>query len=295
MRAVKILRGTSSKNDEAMFKAEAEVMAIMRHPEIVALVGVCMSQRPWLVCIELMLYGDVRKVIQAARNKKLDFTFAEQLHLARQVCDGLGFVAAQGYVHMDVAARNILMHENCIVKIADFGCARRLDPETGKHRLLETLRLAVRWMGPDTLGKPPLYFSEKTDVYAFGVFLWELASYGVLPYGQFDARTARDKIKEGVLLEKIPGCNEVLEDIMAKCWVPTADPRPTFKQMKERLDIEFEAAKAFTGEPRDLGAVVNSVLSQNVRRMSRRASVARKASVVDRSAAVEIKEVPAAE
>eukprot|EP00042_Codosiga_hollandica_P052135 m.656361 g.656361 ORF g.656361 m.656361 type:complete len:704 (+) comp58429_c0_seq2:344-2455(+) len=290
MRAVKILRPNSSKTDEAMFKSEAEVMALMTHDSVVSLVGVCFAQRPWLVVIELMLYGDVRKVLQAAKSKKIALGWNEKYHMARQICSGLAFVIFRGYVHMDVAARNLLVHENSVVKIADFGCARSIDPTVGGHLLNESLRLAVRWMAPETLSKTPILFSEKTDVYAYGVVLWEIATYGVLPFGALDARTTRDQVKAGLLLDRPPSCNDFFWEIMSKCWGRTPAERPKFTDMLPKLEKAYEEAVKELGAPRDIGALVNSDFQGNVKNASRRASSRRRASVVDHSSAQAIVE-----
>merc|ERR1712232_1233358 len=153
----------------------------------------------------MMQYGDLKKVLLACKAKDMELSFLEFLILGEQLASALEYVAKKGYVHMDVAARNALLHTNNLVKLADFGITRPVDPETGKFRLSGQLRMAVRWMAPETLGKHPILFFEKTDIYSFGVLLWELPSYGRLPFRTLKAREAKDKIKEGLMLGPPPG------------------------------------------------------------------------------------------
>ena len=101
----------------------------------------------------------------------------ERLNFIKQTLAGMEYIASQGFVHMDLAARNVLLGENNLTKIADFGIAHKVDPQTQKFRLTGHLRLAVRWMAPETLGGKRIYFSEKTDVYSFGVFMWEVSVF----------------------------------------------------------------------------------------------------------------------
>ena len=203
-RAVKLLRDGASLSDKEEFTREAEIMTVMEHPNIVQIVGTCMVYRPWLVVLEMMQYGDLKKVLLACQHKEMEVSFIELLVMAEQVAAALEYVAGKGFVHMDVAARNALLHTNNLVKLSDFGITRPVDPDTGKFRLSGQLRMAVRWMAPETLGKHPILFSEKTDVYSYGVLMWELPSYGRLPFRTLKAREAKDKIRDGLMLGPPP-------------------------------------------------------------------------------------------
>jgi len=277
-RAVKLLRDGASASDKEEFTREAEIMTYMTHRNIVQIVGTSMVYRPWLVVLEMMQYGDLKKVLQTAQNKGMELTFIEFLIMAEQLAAALEHVSQKGYVHMDVAARNALLHTNNLVKLSDFGITRAVDPETNKFRLSGQLRMAVRWMAPETLGKHPILFSEKTDVYAFGVTMWELPSYGRLPFRTLKAREAKDRIRDGLMLGPPPNCPDAMYELMLGCWKRNPDDRFTFAGVRERLQglIDREKAAGFT--PRDVGECINRDLTKNFQRASMRATSKRRES-----------------
>eukprot|EP00039_Didymoeca_costata_P023759 m.8143 g.8143 ORF g.8143 m.8143 type:complete len:664 (+) comp3845_c0_seq1:158-2149(+) len=277
-RAVKLLRDGASASDKAEFTREAVVMTIMKHKNIVDIIGCSMVYRPWLVVLEMMQYGDLKKVLLACQSKDMQLTFIEFLIMAEQVAAALEYVAARGYIHMDVAARNALLHTKNLVKLSDFGITRPVDPETGKFRLSGQLRMAVRWMAPETLGKHPILFSEKTDVYSFGILLWELPSYGRLPFRTLKAREAKDKIRDGLMLGPPPNCPEAFYELMLGCWKRNPDDRFTFKAVRERLQGLIDREVANGAEPRDVGASVNKLLTSDFQRASMRATQKKRAS-----------------
>jgi hypothetical protein len=277
-RAVKLLRDGASVNDKEEFTREAEIMTFLNHRNIVQIVGTSMAYRPWLVVLEMMQYGDLKKVLQTAQSKGIEMSFIELLVVSEQLAAALEHVAMKGYVHMDVAARNALLHTNNLVKLADFGITRAVDPETNKFRLSGQLRMAVRWMAPETLGKHPILFSEKTDVYAFGVMMWELPSYGRLPFRTLKAREAKDRIRDGLMLGPPPNCPDALYELMLGCWKRNPDDRFTFTGVRERLQGLIDREKAAGHAPRDIGAEINKDLTANFQRSSMRATAKRRAS-----------------
>eukprot|EP00041_Stephanoeca_diplocostata_P030812 m.941208 g.941208 ORF g.941208 m.941208 type:complete len:683 (+) comp23832_c0_seq7:176-2224(+) len=287
-RAVKLLREGASASDKEEFTREAEIMTLLDHENIVKIVGAAMVYRPWLVVLEMMQYGDLKKVMLACQSKNMKVTFLEILLVAEQVAAALEYCAAKGFVHMDVAARNALLHTNNLVKLSDFGITRPVDPDTGKFRLTGQLRMAVRWMPPETLGKHPILFSEKTDVYSFGVFLWELPSYGRLPFRTLKAREAKDKIKEGLMLGPPPECPDALYEIMLGCWKRNPDDRFSFHALRQRLQGLIERERPTADKPRDIGAEINQLLTSDFQRASRRATQKRRASRKGKSPSADV-------
>eukprot|EP00040_Diaphanoeca_grandis_P016113 m.83014 g.83014 ORF g.83014 m.83014 type:complete len:662 (+) comp25583_c2_seq1:157-2142(+) len=277
-RAVKLLREGASASDKEEFTREAEIMTLLDHPNIVKIVGAAMVYRPWLVVLEMMQYGDLKKVMLACQSKSMKLTFLEQLIMAEQVAGALDHCCSMGFIHMDIAARNALLHTNNLVKLSDFGITRPVDKETGKFRLSGQLRMAVRWMAPETLGKHPILFSEKTDVYSYGVFLWEIPSYGRLPFRTLKAREAKDKIKDGLMLGPPPECPDAFYELMLGCWKRNPEDRFTFVALRERLQGLIEREKSNGETPRDIGACINDLLTENFQRASRRATQKRQAS-----------------
>eukprot|EP00056_Hartaetosiga_gracilis_P003332 m.62813 g.62813 ORF g.62813 m.62813 type:complete len:186 (+) comp11416_c0_seq2:3-560(+) len=116
----------SQQRDMACFIREAEVMCGLKHSNIVRLEGVCLQEQPWLIVQELVLYGDLDYVLRAGKARGVAITLREVLIFAEQLCDAVAFVHAKGYLHNDIAARNVLLGSHNEVKLADFGMARRL-------------------------------------------------------------------------------------------------------------------------------------------------------------------------
>lgn len=178
--AVKTVRLAASEDDKADFVAEAEVMRRLIHENLCKMVGVALQQRPWLCVIEFVKYGDLCDVLGACKDRKTWLSEWEQLNVVVQVCSGLEYIASKRFIHMDVAARNCLVGEGSKVKVADFGLTRRLDRGRDTYILQKTAKLPVRWLAIEAIETG--IFSELTDVWAFGVLIWEVLCYGELPF-----------------------------------------------------------------------------------------------------------------
>lgn len=167
-------------------------------------------------------------------------------------------------------------HTNNVVKIADFGITKKMDPETKNFSLRGFLRLAVRWLAPECLSGKPILFSESSDMWAFGVFMWEVYKYGVLPFAKLKSAEARDAIKDGAVLPKPQfATEEMYEEIMMKCWCVDPAERWTFASLHTKLNELLDVARA-EKPPRDVGAELNAVLNKNLRKMSKKVSMVAK-------------------
>eukprot|EP00051_Salpingoeca_urceolata_P019176 m.276786 g.276786 ORF g.276786 m.276786 type:complete len:542 (-) comp19366_c0_seq34:787-2412(-) len=159
--AVKTLRAGAASSDQEEFLKEASAMIEFQHPNVCKLIGVCVGGTPWMLVLEFMMYGDMRGVLRAFGARNIPLQLSELLHACKQVLEGMKYIAAQGYVHMDLASRNLLLHAKSLVKIGDFGITQKVDMKTGHFRLRKHLRLAVRWMAPETLGGKKITFCGK--------------------------------------------------------------------------------------------------------------------------------------
>ncbi|CAL1546599.1 unnamed protein product [Lymnaea stagnalis] len=159
------------------------------------------------------------------------------LSFGLQISRGLEHLANNKIVHRDVAARNILLSDRKVVKISDFGLARRV----GEGDVYERTRkgpLPARWMAPESL----LYneFSQSSDVWSFGVLLWEIVTLGSTPYPGLSNATLVNKIKAGGSLTCPPHSAAVVNEVMLSCWRKAPDARPTFAQLRVRLEELLE-------------------------------------------------------
>eukprot|EP00040_Diaphanoeca_grandis_P013538 m.68478 g.68478 ORF g.68478 m.68478 type:complete len:734 (-) comp23959_c0_seq1:137-2338(-) len=249
--AVKTVRLAASEDDKDDFVHEAEVMLELKNEGLVQLIGVAVQQRPWLCVIEFMKYGDLRDVLQTCKERHFTLSLWEQLKILKQICSGLAFMASRRYIHMDIAARNCLIDENNVVKLADFGLTRLLDKGSNRYLLKKTAKLPVRWVAIESLECG--IFTEASDVWAYGVLMWEVLSYGVLPFEAVKNIDVKQRVKEGLRLQPPEGCHEGLFALASLCWQVKRNMRPKFAQLLVSLEaLEPEAKRASCIE-RDIG------------------------------------------
>eukprot|EP00043_Microstomoeca_roanoka_P012424 m.120266 g.120266 ORF g.120266 m.120266 type:complete len:694 (+) comp15491_c0_seq3:120-2201(+) len=249
IRAVKALRQGATKLSMIDFVREAEILAELSHHNIVRLEGVCLQQQPWLLVEELVPYGDLDYILRVGMERHVHIRPAEVLLYATQILNGLGYLLEKRFLHLDVAARNMLLGNRNEVKIADFGMCRRL-PE-GKTSLLvkELPKVATRWLAIEAFDEHKL--SEKSDVWAFAVTVWEIIQMGQKPYEEVHFLQVPREVRQGLRPKRPETCSDKLWDILAPCWHKRPERRPTFKELSQQL----ETLQASLLEPidRDLG------------------------------------------
>eukprot|EP00051_Salpingoeca_urceolata_P021318 m.332324 g.332324 ORF g.332324 m.332324 type:complete len:1330 (-) comp19776_c1_seq9:60-4049(-) len=229
-RAVKLLRSNAAEKDRDSFLAEVLVMCKLQHKHLVRMIGVAVQQKPWLAVLEFMEYGDLRSVLKACKQKKIDLTYSEQLSWSAQVASGCAFISEQRLVHMDLAARNVLLGKGNNVKVSDFGLTRPMDEDKDYFVLREFLRLPLKWIAPEALKAKR--FSEATDVWAVGILMWEIASYGDTPYKFVKTADISRKVQQGLRLEKPLGCPPMWYGMMTRCWEAEPTKRWKFIELK---------------------------------------------------------------
>ncbi|BFZ25958.1 hypothetical protein BsWGS_28996 [Bradybaena similaris] len=165
-------------------------------------------------------------------------TSRDVLSFALQICRGLDHLTINKIVHRDVAARNVLVCEHKVVKISDFGLARKVGEQDVYERSTKGL-LPIRWMSPEAL----LYnqYTEKSDVWSFGVLLWELITLGSTPYPGLDSTTILEKIRHRELLICPPHCSAVVNNVMSSCWREDPHMRPSFSQLVQDVEKLLES------------------------------------------------------
>ena len=192
--------------------------------------------RKTVIILEFAEYGSINQYLRNDENieaKKL-VSYSEQVAMALQ------YIADKKLVHRDVAARNVLVFSKDLVKISDFGLARKLD-NYDYYYSKNNAPIPTKWYPPEVLKAKK--FSEKSDVYSFGVFMWEIFSFGGTPYGiqcisnkdEFDDFS--DKLSKGkLLLEKPDKCPNNVYDIMKLCWTIDYNYRPTFSIVLHKIE-----------------------------------------------------------
>ncbi|XP_055376081.1 platelet-derived growth factor receptor alpha isoform X2 [Condylostylus longicornis] len=170
---------------------------------------------------------------------QLEITTSHLVSWAFQVARGMDYLASRKVLHGDLAARNILLCEDNIVKICDFGLARSVI-KNENYQKSEEARLPVKWLALESLGER--VFSTRSDVWSFGIVLWEFFSLSKVPYPGIDANggTLYEKLKDGYRMEKPAYANQELYEIMLECWRANPDSRPLFDELERRFGRMLE-------------------------------------------------------
>lgn len=253
--AVKMLRGGASADDKSEFLREAETMVSFEHINLVRMLGVAVQQRPWLCVIEYMLYGDMRDVLQTCKERRISLTYLEQLVLAQHISSGMEYLASKALVHIDLAARNVLLTAGSLAKVADFGLTRSITPGQDHFKMTGVAKLPLKWMSIEAMDQK--IFSEQSDVWSFGVVLWEIMAYGSMPYEDVKNAEIQKRVREGLRLPKVPGAADSFYDVASSCWAPRREGRPSFAALTERLSSLKASQAVICPEPRDIGQIAS--------------------------------------
>nr|AVT56262.1 receptor tyrosine kinase [Boisea trivittata] len=231
--AIKTLKENATAKTTADFKREVELMCELRHENIVCLLGVCLSREPLCMLFEFMPRGDLHEfLITHSPHSPAPLTQHELLTFAVHIAAGMEYLCSHHYVHRDLAARNCLVSENLTVKISDFGLSRDVY-SSDYYRVQSKSLLPVRWMPPESIlyGK----FTTESDVWSYGVVLWEIYSYGLQPYYGYSNQEVIEMIRSRQLLPCPEDCPSRMYSVMMECWHEVPVRRPHFPEITARL------------------------------------------------------------
>ncbi|CAL8107329.1 unnamed protein product [Calicophoron daubneyi] len=224
-----------------LLEAELAVMkAAGIHPNVVTLIGRCTfpGLGPVLV-IEYCPHGSLRAYLRSMRGN-LSQEEAEMPELQKQllqfvcqIAEGMTYLGSRNIIHRDLAARNILLSVDWVCKISDFGLSKLLDPNT-EYYLRDRGALPMKWLAPEVLNTKK--FSRKSDVWSFGVLLWEVYTLGGIPYMQFTLDQVRDLIQRGYRMSKPLLCPPYIGYIMQETWNTCPEDRPDFAQIAKQIN-----------------------------------------------------------
>jgi hypothetical protein len=227
---------------EEQFLAEAETMHMLRHRKLVQLLGVCRA--PLYIITELMSKGSLLDYLRQDGGRELKFEMLTDM--AAQVADGMSYLESKHFIHRDLRAANVLVGDRNIVKVADFGLARMLDQlyeEEGVYTVRPETKFPIKWTAPEAFESGQ--FTVKSDVWSFGILLYEIFTFGRAPYCDMDNNTVKERIMYGYRMPNPNGtpihnttclCPEYLYDIMKECWNGNPECRPTFESLKHTFE-----------------------------------------------------------
>ncbi|KAG5876171.1 hypothetical protein JTB14_015726 [Gonioctena quinquepunctata] len=233
--AVKSLKENASAKTQADFQREIELISELKHPNIICLLGVVMKQEPMCMLFEFMSEGDLHEFLIAnSPEEGKCLTHDQFLDIAIQIAQGMEYLSENHYVHRDLAARNCLVSKDLVVKISDFGLSRDMY-SCDYYRVQSKSLLPVRWMPPESIlyGK----FTTESDVWSYGVVLWEIYSYGLQPYYGYNNQEVINMIRSRKLLPCPDACPSYCYALMVECWAEQANRRPNFSEIAHRLKV----------------------------------------------------------
>ena len=249
--AVKKLPAKPSLEERQMFEKEVKFMSSLKHSHIVSLIGVC-HRDPAFIMMEYMEDGDLSQFLQRYNDivpistfaSKTQITTSTLVFMATQIAGALKYLASHNFVHRDLACRNCLVGENFTVKLADFGMSRNLY-QSHYYRIQGNAVLPIRWMATESFFG---IFSEKTDVWAFGITMWELFTLAKEdPYSHLtDAQVVDDAVKgvHRLLLSRPEPCPKSVFKIMQQCWAADPKERANFEVVEEMLQTYWYTPEA---------------------------------------------------
>ncbi|XP_044039250.1 non-receptor tyrosine-protein kinase TNK1 isoform X2 [Siniperca chuatsi] len=259
--AVKSLRSSMSRQTDTLtdFLQEVTTMQSLDHTNIIRLYGVVLTQ-PLKMVTELAPLGSLYDTL---RSRQYEYPLVRLWLFATQIVAGMEYLETRRFIHRDLAARNVLLATREMVKIGDFGLMRGLSQEKDHYVMTAHRRIPFAWCAPESLRVGS--FSHSSDVWMFGVTLWEMFTYCEEPWFGLSGRQILWRVeREGERLEKPQDCPQELYAVMRKCWACNPVDRPSFAQLTtmvaEAKPVEMQATRDFA-EPRKLALVANDLVT----------------------------------
>uniref|UniRef100_T1IWC4 Tyrosine-protein kinase receptor n=1 Tax=Strigamia maritima TaxID=126957 RepID=T1IWC4_STRMM len=243
--AIKTVKANATLKAVQDFRREVELLSNLRHPNVICLLGVSIKEQPLSMIFEYMTQGNLHEfLIIHGPNSDVSASSADGtchvldqadfMYIAVQISAGMEYLSGHHYIHRDLAARNCLVGDQLTVKISDFGLSRDIYA-SDYYRIESQSLLPVRWMPPEAIlyGK----FTTESDVWSFGILLWETYSFGLQPYFGFSNQEVIEMVRSRHLLPCPEECPSHVYALMVECWHEIPARRPAFREIHTRLKM----------------------------------------------------------
>nr|XP_034993995.1 proto-oncogene tyrosine-protein kinase receptor Ret isoform X1 [Zootoca vivipara] len=251
--AVKMLKENASQSELRDLHSEFNLLKQVNHPHVIKLYGACSQDGPLYLIVEYAKYGSLRSFLRESRkvgpsymgsdtNRNSSYldnpderalTMGDLISFAWQISRGMQYLAEMKLVHRDLAARNVLVAEGRKMKISDFGLSRDVYEEDSYVKRSKG-RIPVKWMAIESLFDH--IYTTQSDVWSFGVLLWEIVTLGGNPYPGIAPERLFNLLKTGYRMEKPENCSEEMYNLMLRCWKQEPDKRSTFAEISKELE-----------------------------------------------------------
>ncbi|NXJ15986.1 EPHA1 protein, partial [Odontophorus gujanensis] len=228
--AIKTLKSTYSDSQWWNFLREATIMGQFNHPNIVHLEGVVTKRRPMMIITEYMENGALDTFLRENEEK---FSPVQLVNMLQGIASGMTYLSEHNYVHRDLAARNILVTRSLQCKVSDFGLSRILENDAEGTYETKGGKIPIRWTAPEAIAHR--IFTSASDVWSFGIVMWEVLSFGDKPYGNMTNQEVMKSLEDGYRLPPPVDCPSILYELMKSCWSHDRMRRPHFQEIRAQL------------------------------------------------------------
>ncbi|XP_054691603.1 ephrin type-B receptor 3 isoform X1 [Grus americana] len=231
--AIKTLKVGYTERQRRDFLSEASIMGQFDHPNIIHLEGVVTKSRPVMIITEFMENCALDSFLRLNDGQ---FTVIQLVGMLRGIAAGMKYLSEMNYVHRDLAARNILVNSNLVCKVSDFGLSRFLEDDPADPTYTSSLggKIPIRWTAPEAIAYRK--FTSASDVWSYGIVMWEVMSYGERPYWDMSNQDVINAVEQDYRLPPPMDCPTALHQLMLDCWVRDRNLRPKFAQIVNTLD-----------------------------------------------------------